>query len=454
MRSPSWSIPIASRPSHLPLLHAISFAVLFNSLILLLFFLLVLFLPLRLCTPRLGVWHSRLGKRLFGASLVVVSRLFFGDLEYVISSEGEGDTDNWVERDAEGRVIKVNVPKRSIWISNHQTLADWLFLWTFFYLTDSSPSLYIALKSSLEKIPIIGTACNWFGFAFLERNWGKDKVNFERQLEGMSNDCHLLGREGKEEEGELSFLLFPEGTIVTENTRGISTKFAEKSNLKDLKYTLLPRSTGLFFALRQLAIRVPSLRLVDLNVGYPLPRHSLSSSAERKPLYPSEYYSLPSIFLYRVPPPELHFHLRTFELKDIPLGDLTRLKEEGKGEGDDGTEEERKEFEEWLRRRWEEKDDLLKRFNETGSFVERQTRRTEEDEDEDEDRVKGEVAWRPRLRSPVSETLQFVGIIVIISIAFGWGLPFVWQTVKTSLRSTASPLSSTVVRRSQSVVLL
>ncbi|GAA5977858.1 hypothetical protein JCM5350_006199 [Sporobolomyces pararoseus] len=438
MRSPLWSIPIANRTSSFPLLHAISFTVLFNALILVIFSLLFLLFPLRLFSRRLRIWHQRLGKGLFGKSLVIVTRLFFGEIEFVVSKEGASEEKAWIERNRKGRITRVKVPKRSIWIANHQTLADWLFLWTFYYLTDSSPSLYIALKSSLKKIPIIGQACNWFGFAFLERNWSKDKVNFERQLDGMSKDCKAAG----EEEGKLDFLLFPEGTIVTENTRGISSRYAEKASLKDFNYTLLPRSTGLFFALRQLAVRVPSLQLTDLTVGYPLPRHSPSS--DRKPLYPSEYYSLPSIFLYNVPPPEIHFHLRHFQINEIPLGDLSKLsKGDHQEEGDDGTELERKEFDEWLLKRWQEKDDLLKRFNETGSFVERspsqrEDEEEEEEEEEEDNRVKGEIAWKPRLRSTVSKVLQFVGIIALVVLIAGWGLPLAWNTVKRATSSSPS----------------
>ena len=103
-------------------------------------------------------------------------------------------------------------------------------------------------------------------------------------------------------------------------------------------------------------------------------------------------------------------------------------------EGDDGTELERKEFDEWLLKRWQEKDDLLKRFNETGSVVERSpSQREDEDEEEEEEedgRVKGEIAWKPRLRSTVSEMLQFAGIIALVVLIAGWGLPLAWNTVK------------------------
>lgn len=467
LQAPPWSIPISRRPLALPLVHCLLFTVSFNSFILVIYSFLLLTYPVRLVGgPRTKVWHQKLGKRLFGKCLVVVTSWYFRDLDFVISRDDrnkrdENETD-WIERDSRGRVTRVKIPPQSVWIANHQTLADWLFLWTFFYLTGSSPSLYIALKSSLSNIPVIGQACRWFGFAFLERNWNKDKVNFERQLDGMAKDT-LVRDEAR---GQLDFLLFPEGTIVTENTRGISSRYAEKAKLKDLDYTLLPRSTGLFFALRQLAVRVPTLELTDLTVGYPLPRHSplvsslssetdhrdsaqpVEASKRRKPLFPSEYYSLPSIFLSKVPPPEIHFHFRSFKLNEIPLGDLSfepsgnERQVTGQLGMGDGTEEERRRFDEWLLERWREKDDLLRKFNETGSFVEEphpsRSRRSHEGREEDEEegeeeecdeRVQGEVGWKPRLTTPVFDTIQFVGLTVFVLVMVGWGLPFVWKSI-------------------------
>lgn len=180
----------------------------------------------------------------------------------------------------------------------------------------------------------------------------------------------------------------------------------------------------LLTSLRQLAVRVPSLELTDLTVGYPLPRTQTST-----PLYPSEFYSLPSIFIHKVPPPELHFHLRFFRLGDIPLGDLSALKSRGKGQGDDGSEQEKKIFDAWLLERWQEKDDLLRRFNQTGSFMmnEGGRRQVESDDEADEDRAKGEYVWKPRLRSPVWESLQFVALAIVTASVLAWGLPVVWR---------------------------
>lgn len=315
----------------------------------------------------------------------------------------------------------------------------------------------------------------------MERNWVKDRDGFEKQLEKMAEDA-------KEKEGGLDFLLFPEGTIVTVSGRSgneinrstltdrvskivsthrtilegflqdsqkrldvsryFSTLFPHPKSskiflvlyrelmlfvqfahaVKDFEYTLLPRATGLFFALRQLAVRVPTLQLVDLTIGYPLPRHKPSS--KRIPLYPSEYYNLPSIFLQNVPPPELHFHLRTYNLSDIPLGDLS--------EGGDGTEEEKKVFDEWLLKVWGEKDELLKRFNEKGSFcptsvstnMKKNESEEETDEEDDEGRMKGEIGWVPRLRNSGSELATFIGITVLVVGAYGLGIGWAWKSAK------------------------
>ncbi|KPV72630.1 uncharacterized protein RHOBADRAFT_4915, partial [Rhodotorula graminis WP1] len=314
--------------------------------------LLVLLLPLAYLGPtRLA--YLRTGKATFGRLLVLVLGLF-SPTELVLSA-GEGMRPDWVERGPDGRAVKLNLPAKGLWMSNHTTLADWLYLWSFAYLSGHSSALYIALKASLRRIPIIGWACQLFGFAFLERKWAEDRQPFAAQLDRIARETNRGGDDEK-----MAFLLFPEGTIVTENTRGISQRFAEKSGVADFKHLLLPRSTGLFFALRNLARSIPTLHLVDLTVGYPLPRPSSTSAKPASPQYASEFYTLPSILLQGIPPPELHLHVRAFALADIPLGDLSRSS--ATDEDEDGTPDERAAFERWLRERWAEKDQLVERF--------------------------------------------------------------------------------------------
>ncbi|BGP10895.1 hypothetical protein JCM10049v2_006789 [Rhodotorula toruloides] len=419
-RLPLWAVPASSRPSRLlPTLHlTVPFVLLFDLGILTTFTLILLTLPFAYLPPtRLA--YLAAGKATFGRVLTLMVQ-WFSPTELVISA-GEGiDAAKLVERDQDGRVRKVNLPTKGVWISNHTTLADWLYLWDFAYLADHSSSIYIALKSSLRQIPIIGWAASWFGFIFLERRWASDRAPFRRQLKRIAQETNRGGKDQK-----LALLIFPEGTIVTANTRGISSKFAEKTAVSDYEHVLLPRSTGLFFALRQLAPSIPNLSLVDLTVGYPLPRRSPPADGKpASPLYASDYYTLPSILLSHVPPPELHVHIRAFPVSSIPLGDLSTMEH---NPDDEGSEEEKRAFEEWLRKRWEEKDQLMERFRTKGSFLEeprshgsRGAAEQDEDEDDEDERRPGEHVWPIRLRHPLEPLLAFSLFLPFLALYGIW----------------------------------
>ena len=161
-------------------------------------------------------------------------------------------------------------------------------------------------------------------------------------------------------------------------------------SVPDYKHLLHPRSTGLFFAfvkslppstarlihstsqttsalarrLRSHTVSQTSSTLqastqplhifsLDLTIAYP--------SILPPPIWPEDHYSL-SIWSSAVPPPQIHVHLRSWDVrKEIPLGDLSVA-------GSEGTPEEKQVFEEWLREVWREKDELMERFNRDGSF--------------------------------------------------------------------------------------
>ncbi|GAA6036364.1 hypothetical protein JCM8097_001686 [Rhodosporidiobolus ruineniae] len=384
---PLWAQPIPTRPRTLPTLNAILAILALNVGILSTFGLLVLLLPLRLVRTTRPL-YGRLGKGAFGAILITVVQLVAPTEMVVTAGDGVAKTD-WVHLDEAGEITSIRLPDKGVWTSNHTTLVDWVYLWPFSYLSGHHASLFICLKASLRRIPIIGWSCNLLNFVFLDRKWETDRQNFRHQL-GRITRTTLDG--GEKEKAAL--LIFPEGTITTENTRGISARYAEKTGVRDYKYLLLPRSTGLFYSLRHLAISLPSLSLVDLTVGYPVPRTPASTSPS-SPLFASDFYDIASVLIFSVPAPELHIHLRTYRVADIPLGDLDALKKDPEAEC---SEEERKAFEEWLRERWEEKDALLERFRKEGSFVEPAKKGAGEDEEEDDDRRPGEYVWRPHLR--------------------------------------------------------
>jgi len=135
-----------------------------------------------------------------------------------------------------------------------------------------------------------------------------------------------------------------------------------------MTHTLLPRSTGLHCCLRALSSSIPSLQLLDITVAYPgVPPMG----------YGQSYYTLRSIFFDGIPPPAIHMHIRRFDVAaDVPIGKvpahLSRAQPDGLPRGEvpivDVPEDERQTFDVWLRDRWIEKDKLMQRFHDTGSF--------------------------------------------------------------------------------------
>ncbi|GAA5909979.1 hypothetical protein JCM6882_008419 [Rhodosporidiobolus microsporus] len=407
---PAWAQPISSRRRRPHLPRTAAFIVLFNIGILTTFGLLVLLLPLRVIRATRPL-YVRLAKGAFGSLLLFVVREF-APTDVVVSG-GEGvSTKKWAQLNGDGEIEALELPDTGVWISNHSTLIDWLYLWAFAYTSGHHDSLYIALKSSLRKIPIIGWSAQLFNFIFLDRKWETDRSNFRHQL-GRIARTTLDGGKGEKS----AVLIFPEGTITTENTRGISAKYAEKTGVSDYKHLLLPRSTGLFYALRHLSVTLPSVRLVDLTIAYPIPRQAPSSTAP-SPLFASEYYDIPSVLLFSVPPPELHIHIRTFPVSSIPLGDLDAQKKDPNADVEP-TDEERKAFERWLKERWDEKEALLERFRAEGSFVAAPA--GAKDDDDEDDRRPGELLWRPHFRHSCENLYAFSFFIPIAVVALLWG---------------------------------
>lgn len=120
----------------------------------------------------------------------------------------------------------------------------------------------------------------FFSFIFLARSWASDRIYLVKQLA-------LLGQRAQLHDTPLTFMLYPEGTLVSRDTRPISKKYADKLGIvsfpppisyhrslaitlqPDMTHTLLPRSTGLHYSLRALSSCVPNLQLLDITVAYP-----------------------------------------------------------------------------------------------------------------------------------------------------------------------------------------
>jgi lysocardiolipin and lysophospholipid acyltransferase len=84
----------------------------------------------------------------------------------------------------------------------------------------------------------------FFSFIFLARSWASDRIYLVRQLA-------LLGRRAQLHDTPLTFILYPEGTLVSRDTRPISKKYADKLGIVSSPSPhLLPSLTGYHSAAR------------------------------------------------------------------------------------------------------------------------------------------------------------------------------------------------------------
>merc|ERR1712093_25211 len=356
--SPSYAIPVSSRPPLTPLqwLHTASFNAVFQTSMLALHAVqLFIIFPFRIHPSTMHVYNTLATwtKGLFGQLLVFISMVWAPTVlrVYTDLDDDELDLNKIVHRDDNGVPIGLDLPERTVMMSNHQVYCDWSYIWDLLYFANLHQSVVIILKASLKWVPLVGPAMQVFRFIFMKRNWGADKVGLGKALKKM-------GQHARRSMDPFVLLIFPGGTLVSPLTRPVSKKYADKVGIPDGVHTLLPRSTGLLFCLRSLAPRVPELRLLDATIAYPgIPGRG----------YGQDYYTLQSIFGAGVPPPVIHIHLRSYLVKhDLPIGQSTMS--ESATTGSASTPEQRKEFDEWVLKQWRLKDERLEAFTTKGTL--------------------------------------------------------------------------------------
>lgn len=273
-------------------------------------------------------------------------------------------------------ILSTILTPNSVLISNHQIYTDWFYLWWFTYTANMADNIYIILKD-LSKIPVLGYGMKNYNFMFLSRKWEKDKVLLTNQLLEIDANArgsgpaaginHVSSTNISSDYGGVKFwpqqrvsdviypyqiLLFPEGTVPSNRTTKKSKEFCEKNKLPLLKHVLLPRTRGLFLILRNL--RNTSRVVYDITTGY---------GGLKPDEYGEDLFTLKKIFFLGQGPSQICYHIRAFNVDDIPLGEDTV-------DIDDVKPEDLANFEKWLYKVWYEKDLLMKQFFEYGSFVE------------------------------------------------------------------------------------
>ena len=70
-----------------------------------------------------------------------------------------------------------------------------------------------------------------FRFIFLARSWASDRLYLSAQLS-------KLGRKAQQQDNPFALIIYPEGTLVSSDTRPVSKKYAEKMGI--VSATLAP----------------------------------------------------------------------------------------------------------------------------------------------------------------------------------------------------------------------
>lgn len=263
--------------------------------------------------------------------------------DLIISLDGSESLEKAVTYDKQTGKPLVNLDPRAVIIANHQIYTDWIFIWYLSYLNNCAGYVYIVMKKSLEKIPILGWGMKNYNFIFLSRNWDTDRVYMQRQFHKVSrlaSKCWLI--------------IFPEGTNLSANTRGRSNAYAKKANIDPCRNVLLPRARGLWLACKEMCHVTHTI--YDVTAGY---------SGVSRDDYAQDEYTLTGICLFGKGPKSVSLHISALDMDDIPDVDFS---------GDSRsqtTEQENKEvaaFDKWLTEYWRKKDGWMDQYYDTGKF--------------------------------------------------------------------------------------
>ncbi|PHZ15791.1 uncharacterized protein RHIMIDRAFT_198584 [Rhizopus microsporus ATCC 52813] len=265
--------------------------------------------------------------RMWSQNLIALVELF-APSEYVLTFDKScGPVQDILQSDDSNHITGLHLPERMIVIANHQIYADWIYIWGIAHLAGAHGAVKIILKKSLEYLPIYGTGMKFFDFIFLKRKLAFDKNNIINNLQ-RSKRHHL----------PMWLVLFPEGTVISDCTRKKSKEYAEKNNMKDNRYTLLPRSTGLRLCTTVLEDSIEYV--YDFTIGY---------SGIKPNEIPENVFTIQSIFFFNQYPKQIHIHIRRYRVDSIPYHN-------------------EQEFNQWTFDRWAEKDQLMDTFYRTSSF--------------------------------------------------------------------------------------
>eukprot|EP00029_Vermamoeba_vermiformis_P006873 TRINITY_DN2816_c0_g2_i1.p1 TRINITY_DN2816_c0_g2~~TRINITY_DN2816_c0_g2_i1.p1 ORF type:complete len:336 (+),score=92.68 TRINITY_DN2816_c0_g2_i1:23-1009(+) len=208
-------------------------------------------------------------------------------------------------------------------ISNHQSYTDFVTIGCLACRVGLDGNVRYFVKDSLKYIPGMGWGIYFMRNVQLKRNWMRD----QKAINATFADMNELIDTGI----PVWLGVYPEGTRITKHKLEESRKFSAERNLPVLDKVIIPRTKG-FVAMIQ-ALRGKIQYLYDLTIDY--------GAEGNLPIFDMMAKDHPGRIL--------RIHVRRI--------DVSKLPEDEAG------------LNQWLYKTFEEKDMLMKRVHEKGSFV-------------------------------------------------------------------------------------
>ncbi len=229
--------------------------------------------------------------------------------------------DLWAEKINGTEIIfsgdELPLEENAIVILNHQALVDIPVAFRLARMKGRLGDMKWFVKDVLKYVPGIGWGMLFLDCLFLKRNWLKDQGSITRVFSNLTKfevPCWIMS--------------FVEGTRFSPKKIKASQEYAAKNGYQVMNHVQMPRTKGFVATATSLGNLVPAV--YDFTIGY--------------------FGKVPTMIEWiRGDVQKAALHMRRFELKDLPKTE--------------------KELSDWLRQIFVEKDQLLERFYQSGSFV-------------------------------------------------------------------------------------
>jgi 1-acyl-sn-glycerol-3-phosphate acyltransferase len=207
--------------------------------------------------------------------------------------------------------------ENAIVVLNHQMMVDIPVVFRLAQAKQRLGDLKWFVKDVLKYLPGIGWGMLFLDCLYVKRDWLTDKDYIFKTFQNINRNKIPVW-----------LMTFAEGTRFTPKKRDQSQKFALERGLKPLKHVLIPRTKGFVVSVQSLRNHVTAV--YDLTIGY-----------IDKPL--------PTVWQwFKGDVKKVHLHVRRFAIETLPTDE--------------------KLLADWLNDLFVQKDQLMARFYETGSF--------------------------------------------------------------------------------------